>query len=151
MLEASSPCPTSHHGVSADDARREKASARLWYVIAHAIVANGSSRGRHLLDHIVLTNVDDISEGRYKVAEKTITNHLKKAPNSSTAQVARLVLQLAQNAPAETWQKTLGVIRRVSGLSPSNLWRTERALKEIGRCKPWSRYAGRATIGGIYS
>lgn len=86
-----------------------------------------------------LTYADDIHAQRFKLAESSITRHLKKAPKSQTALVARFVLQHEQRSPTTSVLQALAVVRRQGELSPANLWRVERALKEMRRCESWGR------------
>jgi hypothetical protein len=76
--------------------------------------------------------IEDISAGRYKAAESTVTRHLKKNPKSQAALTLRFVLHERMGAPEATYLKSLKDARQGS-MNARSLWWITNSLRNLKR------------------
>ena len=81
------------------------------------------------------SRTDDVSYGRYKVAQNALDRHLKKSPKSQPALILRMVMLEKTGADDKDVLKAFEAVKVTGELSARGAWWVGNTLRALQRCE----------------
>lgn len=81
------------------------------------------------------SRTDDVSYGRYKVAQNALDRHIKKSPKSQPALILRMIMLEKTGADDKDVLKAFEAVKATGELSSRGAWWVGTTLRSLQRCE----------------